>query len=254
MPKRNFINKIAENIDATVDVMVNHVTSEDNKELFADLSIPSTKLPAIREHLRHELEGFKGQFLHGYQLVLDAAAKRLFSVPAEDFEIKPVSWEKHPDWENLSEEQLLSLINKTVFLQELCEYTPQMMRMCYELAVDFYHNKEFDKCRDVCVFLTTLNPTVYGFWQLLGRSFEEKRDFEHALVAFEIGINCHLHEIDSYREAIRCCIEADFLDEAIRLVDFGTKVIEVSDHPTSLQTFKRELEALKVHVNKLTRR
>ena len=254
MPKGNFINKIAENIDATVDLMVDQVTSEENKELFADLSIPSTKLPEIREHLRHELEGFKDQFLQGYKLVLDAAIKKHFSIPVEKFEIKPVSWEKHPDWENLSDEQLLKLINKSILLQELCEYTPEMMRMCYELALDFYHNKEWDKCSEVCVFLATLNPTVYGFWQLLGRSLEEKRDFERALVVFEIGINCNLQDINSYREAIRCCIAADFLDEAMRLIDFGFKVVEVNAHPANLSAFKRELEALKVHVNKLVRR
>lgn len=232
-----------DNLIKKIDLEIDEILKNfDSKSLFENFPVEIDQ-KETKNQLLKESKQIRDNFLKGYQLVLNAAGNGHFSETKERFVIKP--FEK-----KISKEECLENL-KNNLLQEICHYTPQMMRQIYDLSFEMYHKKEFDKCVDLTTFLAILNPTVSFFWQLLGRSYEAKKDFYHARFAFTCAINCDLRSVRPYQDMVRCCLENKEYKEALAFLDFGLKVAKIEQKAARLAEFKHGLEAMKDYVHKL---
>ena len=234
MGKINFIEKAAENIDIESENLIEQILE------ISSLSSERQKEEA-RVLLSQGVNEFKQSFIRGYELVLNHAAQNKFGIPRENFELKPLDKKSHPEAAHESSD----LKNK--FLQEIFGYTPRMLREIYEFGCQLFHQKEFGKCADVLIFLIVLNPTLCWFWQVLGRAWEAQEKNEEALYAFTVAINCDLHRIEGYQDAVRCCVKMKDYKNAQSILDYGLEAIK-NDSDVSLES---GLKSMKAYIKKL---
>lgn len=240
------LKKVLSSIDSNISSYLDKTFDESSENL------PQPVLESLKAQAHEELSIFRNLFLQGYQLVCDQASRGQFGIPLKQFEFKPFTRSHHPDLEELSDIQILSQVNQTIFLQEICSYSPKMMRYIYEFGCQCYNSKDFESSLSVAYFLIVMNPAVFGFWQLLGRSFEAIEKIPHAVKAYEMAINCRPEKIEGYQEIVRCCLEQKEFGNAMEAVEFGLEKVQ-SEHFEDSKHLKKELESLKKHIKALER-
>lgn len=245
-----FVDKTVKNYDTVVDKFINKLIEEERSSYNSKLKDFNTYSQEIKEQTSKKLTDFKESFLRGYGYILENGPKCIPSVPKEKFVLNPVQKEKH---KKMTERHLAKILRASKPLQEICGYTTEMMTGIYQMGVDLYRSKDFKTCTDICTFLVTFNPFICWFWHMLGRCYEQQNAHLEALYAFEVAINCNVHQFDCYAAAVGCCIHAKEFGEAHRIIDYGINVVNTSDHPQEFEQLRVSLVKLQKEVDRIAK-
>lgn len=97
------------------------------------------------------------------------------------------------------------LIEGTTF-QEILGFGDDQMERFYQFAYHLFNEKQYDKCREAFIFLTTVNPYVHNYWLGLGIVEQMRGCFNEALLAYAMAILTdmnnplpHYHSASCYR-------------------------------------------------------
>lgn len=236
---KKFLEKAVANINFEAERLIDHFIKVGH--------FPEKLSHDTQEMMRHEINEYKESFFRGYDIILDYAERGQLTAPKENFELKAIDKKKHPEYAHANTNKVI----KSKFLQEIFNYSPRMMRDIYEVGCHFYHSKEFNKCLDICTFLNVLNPSICSSWQVRGRALEEQEKLREALHAYCVALNCNLHRLEGYRDAVRCCVKLKQYKTAIDLLDYGLDTISAAFDSKELKPLQSDLQAMKSNVQKM---
>jgi len=89
-------------------------------------------------------------------------------------------------------------------LQDIIGYSDDLMQKLYTTAYNIFQEGRYQESQDAFLFLTTLNPFVYGYWLGLAMSYQFLEEYEQAVLSYECAVNVEpLNPVPYYYSA--CC-------------------------------------------------
>lgn len=213
-----FINRVLKNYDMAAEEIVNKILEYENLSQHSELK--------DKAELSSKLFDFKDSFLRGYEYVLEFGPKYLH-FPKKKFLLKSFHHEG------------------TNTLQEACDYDGAMMKGIYRMGLDLYRAGDYQMCIDLYTFLIGLNPYICWFWQMVGKTYQAKKEFPDALNAYKVAINCNPFNFEGYNDAVNCCIQTKEFSGAIEIIDKGIDFINHSENAHQYNELIRNMELLK---------
>lgn len=93
-------------------------------------------------------------------------------------------------------------------LQEVFNYSDDMVIHVYNIAVHFFEEKEYQKAINVFEFLCLLDSSISSFWIAKGLAYEGNNDIADSMKVFEKSIKLFPSTFDVYIGMIHCSEKA----------------------------------------------
>lgn len=135
-------------------------------------------------------------------------------------------------------------------LQELLGYSDDQMCVCYNIACQFYDNKNFENAGNIYLFLTHLNPIIIPFWMGVGCVFEATHRINEAIAIYGIVIALGPMQIENWYHPFRCALQAKHYQEVSGLIAFAQQVCQQLKGNPEFSAFCTELDQLSQHAAK----
>ena len=96
-----------------------------------------------------------------------------------------------------------------------------MCEKAFEIILKLQYEKKLKEASNALVFLMMLKPFISGCWITLGDLWTEMNQYDDALYAYLVAINCAPFTLEPYQYAIRFCLAHERKQEALRILDYG---------------------------------
>lgn len=159
-----------------------------------------------------ELNKVKSNFIKGYETLISEIQRRVINgyFRASD-ETEEVAITDCILSEDLKKKLLSDNFKKLTEVGEnfidSTGYSNQVILNFYEVAVNLYHEAEYECAESAFIFLAYLKPSVTSFWIGLGLSLEAQKEFLQAIEAFQKAFMTESSDFSPFLGIIRCSQE-----------------------------------------------
>lgn len=247
MIKVDFLDIALKEIDKRMHAFSRQQIQEQLKNYHSEFKSVDEYQAELEHETEEKILEFKKSFISGYHIVLEEE-DNLFRKTG--IHVQKMLDEDLSVDEKASQAMLLEAVKDQKPLQFAWGYNGKMMSAIYEIAMNFYTSKEYDKSLDVTQFLIGLNTYVCWFWQLLGRNYKAKQQFPYALFAFETALQLGEENLEAYQDIVKCLIANQEQPKALQFLNDEIDYLQKREDHDSFEELINDLKAMKAYLLK----
>lgn len=126
-------------------------------------------------------------------------------------------------------------------IQETLGISDEHMQDFYDIALDYFDNKQYDEAADCFLFLIALNPLESNLWIRSGNAEQALHRYHEALQAYSMATFCdaddpfpHLYSAEVYIELKQFVKARQCLQICLRLIEENPRFIPLREMVNSL--------------------
>lgn len=110
--------------------------------------------------------------------------------------------------------------------QEILEIDNKKMANFYRAAYQLFEYKRYEDAANAFYFLVTLNAYNYDYWLGLGMASQMCKEYETAIDAYEMAINCELENPVPYFYLAKCFFAVHDRENALSALELALEYSE----------------------------
>ena len=206
-------------------------------------ALDSGHIRATQDALEASLDLYTNAVAKGYRKTLEMVTANSGPDFAEQFKLK------HLDLGGAEQQAKMQKATEEERLMQVCmDYSDEMLKTVFDLAIQLKEQKQWDDAVLVLTFLLYLCPAQAWFWYELASCWHTNEQWDAAMYAYAMAIDRAPKEIEFYRSACNCLLDARETEKAKELLNYGLEQFK-SDRSVAAQENVLNLESALVYVN-----